>query len=221
MKAEGIKLVVDMALYLQRVRADGITEVLPCRLIGFVEAEGLIIRPQDASGFPLLAEGEFITTRMSVGDSRYAFSCKVLSVLEQPYLHMHLSYPQEISGVMKRNAARLHMHIPIRLSLQVAEEVVSVLISDISSSGACLLAESPLGNSSDTLNIEFRVPFDQNLINLPCIVRYVMTDKDEGKLYYRHGVAFEFESDIEQWQLEQFIELLINKQYAVPDTGER
>jgi len=219
MKSEGLKLVVGMRLYLQRIRTDGITEVMPCSLIGFVESQGLIIRPLEDAILPLLKIGQSITTRMSVGDNRYAFSCEVLTVTELPYPHVHLSYPKEISGVMMRGAPRFRMHMPIRLSLHVGQEVVSVLVSDISSSGACLLAESSLGNDSDILNIEFRVPFDQTLINLPCIVRYVLPEQDDSKEYYRHGVAFQFQSDEEQWKLDQFIEMLITKQYAAPSVG--
>lgn len=219
MKSEGLGLTVGMRLYLQYIRRDGITEVLPCNLIGFVEGQGLIIRLIGDAVMPMLEVGQNITTRMTVGDSRYAFSCEVLTVTKNPYPHIHLSYPQEISGVMMRSAPRFRMKLPLRLSLQMENEVVSVLISDISSTGACLLAELPLGEDSDTLNIEFRVPFDQTLISLPCNVCYVLSEQDEGQSYYRHGVAFEFNSDEEQLQLERFIELLIKKQYAVPGVG--
>lgn len=216
MKSGGLSLIVGMTLYLQRVRPDGVTEVLPCKLIGFVEGQGIIIRPLQDNILPVLEQGQTVSTRMPVADNRYAFSCEVLTVNELPYPHVHLSYPQELSGVMIRAAPRFRMHMPIRLSLHVDEDVVSVLISDISSSGACLLAESPLGVDLDTLNIEFRIPFEQSLINLPCSVRYVLAEQDGSKSYYRHGVSFQFNSDEEQWQLNQFIELLINKQYAVP-----
>jgi len=216
MKADGLNLKTGMSLYIQRIRTDGVTEVLSCNLIGFVEGQGLIVKPHDDSTLASLNVGEKITTRMSVGDSRYAFSCTILTLNEQPYTHIHLSYPEEISGIMKRAAPRFHINMPIRLSLHIGVDIVSVLISDISSSGACLLSESPLGGHADTLNIEFRVPFDQTLLTLPCVVRYVLTEQEDGKHYYRHGVAFQFVSDEDQWQLNQFIEMLINKQYAVP-----
>ena len=216
MKADGLNLKIGMPLYIQRMRTDGITEVLLCHLVGFGDGQELIVQPQDDSSFACLKVGDQITTRMSVDDSRYAFSCKILTLNEHPHSHIHLSYPEEISGIMKRAAPRFHMNLPIRLSLHIGADIVSVLISDISSTGACLLAETPLGGHADILNIEFRVPFDQTLLTLPCVVRYVLTEQDNGKHYYRHGVVFEFVSDEDQWQLNQFIEMLISKQYAVP-----
>lgn len=218
MKAEGLRLAVGMTLTLQRLREDGITEVLPCSLIGFVEGQGLIVRPQDEGVLSTLVKGESLTTRLAVEDKRYAFLCQVLTLVKLPYPHIHLSYPQAIQGILKRGAPRFRLHKPIRLSLQQGDELVKVSISDISSSGACLLAEQPLGLDSDTLNIEFRVPFDKTLITLPCIVRYVLAEQDENGCIYRHGVAFQFSSSAEQLELEQFIALLVHKQYALPDS---
>ena len=218
MKAEGLRLSVGMKLYLQHLRPDGITEVLHCSLIGFVEGQGLNVRPQDEAAFSTLSKGEWLTTRMAVDERRYAFACEVLTLVRQPYLHIHLSYPEEIQGIFKRVAPRYRIHKPIRLSLHLGDEQVKVAISDISNSGACLLADVPLGVNSDTLNIEFRVPFDQSLITLPCSVRYVLAEQDEGGSQYRHGVAFQFSSTEEQCEVEQFIALLVNKQYAQPST---
>ncbi|MBD3670351.1 MAG: PilZ domain-containing protein [Gammaproteobacteria bacterium] len=219
MRAEGLQLKQGMRLYLQRDREDGVTEVLPCSLVDYIDQRELIIESINPEHYPSFVKGGCYTTRIVIDERRYAFMTEVLFTIEQPHPRIHLSYPREIEGIFKRSAPRYQLTRPVRLKLQTEQATVSVRVHDISNSGACLIAEKSLANDSDLLNIELRDPFNPSLITLHCLVRYVLLDMVEGQIRYRHGVEFQFNNEEEQLQLERFIEYLLHEQYARPSSG--
>jgi hypothetical protein len=217
MKADGLQLKTGTRLYLQRSRPDGVIEVMPCTLDRTIDNQELVVHPQSSEDFPSFAEGETYTTRIVAGNKRYAFATTILSKAEQQQM-IHLSYPQEMETVYTRKAPRFLIAKPIRLSLRSGDKTVAVYIHDISRSGACLIAEHSLAKGDDVLNIELRDPFDQSLITLHCLVRYVLFDMVDGVINYRHGVEFQFADDDEQLQLERFIEYLLHERFASPSS---
>ena len=220
MKAEGLQLRVGTQLYLQRSRPDGVTEVMPCILNRSFSDQELVVHPQSTEDFPSFITGESYTTRIVEGDKRHAFTTTIVSKTEKPHPEIHLSFPREIDGVFIRKAPRFLIAKPVRLSLRAGDETVAIYVHDISRSGACLIAETCLAKGDDVLNIELRAPFDQSLITLRCLVRYVMFDLVNGVINYRHGVEFQFQGDDEQLQLENFIEYLLHERFAFPSSTQ-
>lgn len=212
-----LNLVVGSTLQLDV--AGSRTGALPVTLIGYVTDRSIMVMLSGMAeaGLKLpLQYGDACVVRFEAGDNLYAFDTQVLSIVEQPYLHAHLAYPQGVQGSMVRRSQRVPVNdMVMMLVMEEAGRKLSVALADISLSGARLVAGSRLGDVGERFSIE--IPHlgqtGTERVALPCRVRYVREEQSvsaSAKRVYHHGVEF---SDLSR-QAQLFIERYIGEKVA-------
>lgn len=212
-----LNLVVGSTLQIELPQAG--TPTVPVTLIGYVPGRSIMVMLQSTAeppARPLMRGGDPCVVRFESGDNLYAFDSQVLCLAEQPFLHVHLSYPQGVQGAMVRRSQRVPVNdVVMMLVMEEAGRKMSVALADISQSGARLVAGSRLGEIGERFSIE--IPHVGNTgterVVLPCRVRYVREEQSASagnKRVYHHGVEF---TDLSR-QAQVFIERYIGDKVA-------
>jgi c-di-GMP-binding flagellar brake protein YcgR len=170
------------------------------KVIGFVRGASLLVSmPITANGLRLqLMEKEKLVMRSFSGQNAFGFACTIDRICKIPYEYMHLSFPDDIQGIMIRKAPRVKTRIiaAVQDSKTGAEKQISALISDISANGVSLESRQPLGDKGGILNLSFRVQLHNidAYLSLKGIIRAVFTvdpaDHSKNALI-RHGIEFQ------------------------------
>jgi hypothetical protein len=169
-------------------------------VIGYLRGVSLLVTmPITANGLRLqLSEKEKLVMRSFSGQNAFGFACTIQRIIKIPYEYMHLSFPEDIQGIMIRKAPRVKTHIVATVRDVKSGDAgqVSALISDISANGVSLEARNVLGNKGDVLNLAFRVQLHNvdAYLSLKGIIRAVITvdPADTSKTApIRHGVEFQ------------------------------
>ena len=173
---------------------------VPVILIGFVPGRTIMVMlaPGSEADVPLaLRTGDACVVRFEAGDSLYAFDTQVLWQAEQPFLHVHLAYPQGVQGALVRRSPRVQVNdMVMMLVMEEAGRKLSVALADISLLGARLVAGMRLGEVGERFSIE--IPHlgqsGTERVALPCRVCYVREEQSAStganKRVYHHGVEF-------------------------------
>lgn len=220
MNAPTLNLVVGSLFQLDIPQHPG--GAIPVTLIGFVPGRSLMIMlaPGSEAGVPMplaLRPGDPCVVRFEAGDSLYAFDTRVLWQTEQPFLHIHLAYPQGVQGTLVRRSPRVQVNdMVMMLVMEEAGRKLSVALADISLLGARLVAGTRLGEVGERFSIE--IPHigqgGSERVALPCRVCYVREEQSVSsntkKRVYHHGVEF---SDLSRQAL-MFIERYIGDKVA-------
>ena len=169
------------------------------KVIGFLRGASLLVSmPITANGLRLqLREKEKLVMRSFSGQNAFGFACKIERICKIPYEYMHLSFPDDIQGIVIRKAPRVKTRIiaAVQDSKSGADKQISALISDISANGVSLEARQPLGDKGDILKLEFRVQLHNidAYLSLKGVIRAVFTvdpsDTSKSTLI-RHGIEF-------------------------------
>lgn len=169
------------------------------KVIGFLRGASLLVTtPVTANGLRLqLLEGETVVMRSFSGQNAFGFACTIERVIKTPYEYLHLSFPDNIQGIVIRKAPRVKTRIiaAVQDSKPDAEQI-SALISDISANGVSLDAKRPLGDKGDILNLAFRVHLHNvdAYLSVKGVVRAVLSGDavDASKPdVIRHGIEFQ------------------------------
>ena len=170
------------------------------KVIGFLRGRSLLVTtPVTANGVRLqLVEGENVIMRSFTGQKIFAFACSVEKVCKLPYEYLHLSFPDNIEGVVIRKAPRIKVNI-IATTIEShpgATEHVPAMISDISATGASLDAKQQLGKKGDILNLEFKVNLHNMdvYLSIKGVIRTVLGDNPAEAPQadiIRHGIEFQ------------------------------
>ncbi|OIQ99917.1 flagellar protein YcgR [mine drainage metagenome] len=169
------------------------------KVIGFLRGASLLVSmPITANGLRLqLMEKEKLVMRSFSGQNAFGFACTIERICKIPYEYMHLSFPDNIQGIMIRKAPRVKTRIiaAVQDTKTGAEKQISALISDISANGVSLEARQMLGDKGDVLNLAFRVQLHNidAYLSLKGVIRAVFTvdPADHSKTaLIRHGIEF-------------------------------
>jgi hypothetical protein len=172
------------------------------RVIGFLRGTSLLVTmPITANGLRLqLSEKEKLVMRSFSGQNAFGFSCTIQRIIKIPFEYMHLSFPDEIQGIMIRKAPRVKTTIIATVydGKSGEDEQVSAVISDISANGASLEAKSVLGDKGDVLRLSFRVQLHNidAYLSLTGVIRAIFTvDPADASASsrperVRHGIEF-------------------------------
>ncbi|MGB0466585.1 MAG: flagellar brake protein [Pontibacterium sp.] len=172
---------------------------LSAQLLGYQDGESLMVSPVSPAGnTPVAAEGQALTARLMSGNYVAAFSTRIIKIQDTPFSYWHLEYPQ---GLEVRRI-RKHTRVPISLKVSLDEYEegslpmgvwpCSSFCSNLSLSGACIEALSPLGSVGDKLYLTLRVSvanIDQ-VILAPVMLRNVYQSEGDPASVYSHGVEF-------------------------------
>jgi hypothetical protein len=170
------------------------------KVIGFLRGASLLVTtPVTANGLRLqLLEGETVVMRSFSGQSAFGFACTIERVIKTPYEYLHLSFPDNIQGIVIRKAPRVKTRIiaAVQDNKPGATEQAPALISDISANGVSLDAKQALGKKGDILNLAFRVHLHNidAYLSVKGIVRAVLSGDavDASKSgVIRHGIEFQ------------------------------
>lgn len=193
-----LNLVVGSVLQLETPQYHG--AAVPVTLIGYVPGRSILVMlaASAETGTRLaLHTGDPCVVRFESGDSLYAFDTQVLWQAEQPFVHVHLAYPQGVQGTLVRRSPRVQVNdMVMMLVMEEAGRKLSVALADISLLGARLVAGSRLGEVGERFSIE--IPHigqsGNERVALPCRVCYVREEQSLSpggkKRVYHHGVEF-------------------------------
>lgn len=168
-------------------------------LIGYVRDEYLLIKIPTVDDVPIpIREGERINVRVFTGVKVCAFESTVDRVFVHPLFYAHLSFPQKIEGVSLRTAMRVKANFPGRVMTSQSgksSEQHSVVVANVSVTGALVESGDALGDKGETFDLEFALGSgDQSLrLQTTATVRNVNTRKAasaEQRTVYTYGVEF-------------------------------
>jgi c-di-GMP-binding flagellar brake protein YcgR len=131
------------------------------RLIGYLPGGSVIVSaPESAGKLVFLRAGQNFKVRMLRGDSVLGFTAPIVMVQSKPYPHLHLACPKEVDRIVVRNARRVMSDIwGTARNMEAVEgaDPISVELIDLSMTGARLVAEEPLGEHGDVLQLRFQI----------------------------------------------------------------
>jgi hypothetical protein len=170
------------------------------KVIGFLRGTSLLVTvPITASGLRLqLMEKQKVVMRSFSGQNAFGFACTIERIIKIPYEYMHLSFPDNIQGIMIRKAPRIKTRIitTVQDSKKSSAAQISALISDVSANGVSLESKQALGVKGDVLNLAFRIQLHNvdAYLSVKGIIRAVVSgDESEANKseLIRHGIEFQ------------------------------
>ncbi len=187
-------------------------------LVGYVTDKSLIVTPAYDDGSHMnLKIGDELSVRYLGRDKSYAFYSKIIQVNKSPYLHFHLQYPEGVQGLSARRVTRTPIEGPIlQLNISDGASTISVVMADISTSGARLISETRLGGDGERFIIEMpNINASQSgHLSLPCTIRHVQEQYPDnlGQVtYFHHGVEFDQLEEAAQLFIARFIQDSISR----------
>ncbi len=121
-------------------------------LIGYYGKQSLIISSPSAcqSSACQLVVGDKLELYFFSGKTFFRFISYVEKINAVPFKYLHLSFPTHIAGQTIRNAKRINVHIAATINANNPE---SVIVSDISETGARIKANKKIGSPKDTIEL--------------------------------------------------------------------
>ena len=165
------------------------------KLIGYVNNASLLVTsPIDTNGLRLqLIEGEKLVVRVFSSQNAFGFASTIEKVCKLPFEYLHLSFPNEVQGMVIRKAPRVRTKIIAAVvTCTQGNESASAIISNLSASGALLDARRNLGGKGDVLKMSFRVNLHNidAYLTVTAAVRAVFSDEADNNGLVHHGLEF-------------------------------
>ena len=196
---ESAQLHVGERLQLELV-ADSLHNHYYTTLIGFVPAHSVLIRTPLVQNLPIpVPEGAGVLVRAFSGRHAFTMESRVDRVCRSPYPYMHLAYPAKVQQTLIRGALRVRVALPGTASSafeQTDAPPRSVILSDLSVSGAQLETELSLGAPGEKFGLAFKFVVQPNNYEVKLTtstqiqsVRKIRKGKGPEELF-SHGVRF-------------------------------
>jgi hypothetical protein len=165
------------------------------RMIGLVPGRSLVVTaPEPAIDSGDLGAGTQLSVRVFTGPEVLAFACEVQCHYEQPFPHLHLTYPHALEQTLMRQARRARVHLPATAEPDSAPGTrVVVSLHDISTLGAQVWSAAPLGEVGEAMMLRLPMepePDSPQPVELVCEIRNVKKDTDVDVRRWRYGVEF-------------------------------
>jgi c-di-GMP-binding flagellar brake protein YcgR len=163
-------------------------------LIGYVDGEYLIVKTPFENGLSIQLHAEdLVTLRILSRVDVFTMTCRIKSIFRGPYHYMHLAFPTDIKSIALRGAVRAKVNIPV----QVNGIAGAGIITDISATGAAIIANKALGLVNEETKIFFEFPIkptNQSAhIDAQATIRSIQelpSKTKEGQIRLSHGVSF-------------------------------
>lgn len=164
----------------------------PSRLIGYVFGKTILVQtPVVGNQVLMLRENQTLSVRAFSNTSAFAFSTQITKIASSPVPYLHLGWPRSVQKVAIRGAARIEFNLSATVTNHSVTPAAqhSVVIVDLSTTGAAFAADKPVGKKDDELTLQFNANLHGIDVSpaLPCIVRAV-TPSQTGPIKY--GVQF-------------------------------
>ena len=135
-------------------------------LIGFVPGHSVLIRTPLLQNLPIpVPEGAKVLVRAFSGRHAFTLESRIDRVCRSPYPYMHLAYPVQVQQTLIRGALRVRIALPgtAASSKDVADAApLTVVLSDLSVSGAQLETEQNLGEPGEKFGLAFKFVVQPN-----------------------------------------------------------
>lgn len=170
------------------------------KVIGYLPNASLVITtPRIEGKVMLVREGQPLIVRMLSGNTCYGFNSHIIHSSMRPYPHLHLAYPEEMERIVVRKAVRVQANLLVSVSHPSPQDPTQsrdskARILDISTAGAFVVGESPLGESGDLISMTARVPIagTEKYLKMPAIIRSAkQVESEDGRPQYQYGVEFQ------------------------------
>lgn len=164
-------------------------------LIGYLAEQGVIVSTPVLNGrIMLVREGQIFIVRLFSGKSAYAFTAVTKRVTNNPFPHLHLSYPKEVRGLVVRGSTRARANIICHASVDSGTGYACVA-RDISVGGALIAAREKIAEVGKKLSLKMRVKVNdtEHMLALNCQIRSINTARPaaEETPAILHGLSFE------------------------------
>ncbi len=189
------------------------------KVIGYLADRSLLVTTPVVNGKLLLVrDGQAVAARMMAGNDLVGFAVSVIRSCNVPYSYLHLSYPHSLQSVTVRKALRVQLDLEAqaRACLIGGSEVApeskpqTVVIRDMSTTGALLVAEQPLAEVGNCLavSVRIRVAEAEEELNFIAVVRNIKVEQAKQKgesSRFLHGVELQFSERRESVLLHAFV----------------
>jgi c-di-GMP-binding flagellar brake protein YcgR len=170
------------------------------RLIGWVPGRSLIVSaPERGRRTVTVEDGSAVAVRLFSGGRARGYTGTVLHVGNDPFPHLHLSYPARLDALEERRTERVRAALAasvVRAGAAAGERETAAILRDLSNTGALVFTQAPLGAKGERVEIHARLPLENlgdQAVTLPAVIRTAAEGADlKGSLWRsRCGVQFE------------------------------
>ena len=140
-----------------------------------------------------LSVGEPVTLRTLSGVDVFTLTCQVKAIFKAPHYYMHLSFPTDIKSIALRGAIRATVNLPVKVNGIAGASI----ITDISATGAKIIADRALGGLNEEALIYFEFPIKMTTqsehIDVGVTIRNIQQLPSKNKdapPRFSHGVLF-------------------------------
>ncbi len=165
-------------------------------LVGFMPGQSLIITTPRKQGKPIIVrEGQTFTVRILHGSAIFGFVARVLKVSSKPFPYLHLDYPGDVETAVVRNAPRVTTEIQATVTLPKESDAGerTVVVADISSTGARIMDSEKLGGVGTVIQIThpIRVCGGEDMLKVMGLIRNIReVAQEDGSRLFVHGIEF-------------------------------
>ncbi len=189
------------------------------KVIGYLEDRSLLVTtPQSGGRLVRVREGQPLAARMMAGNDLVGFTVSVMRGCAVPYPYLHLTYPKDLQSVTVRKALRVTLEMSATAQacstgtekVSPDSEIRKIIIRDMSTTGALLVADAPLVDTGNCLavSVKITVAEAEEDLTFTVMVRNIKVEqaKEKGKpSQFLHGVEFQFSDRQESVLLHAFV----------------
>lgn len=161
------------------------------KLVGYLNKHSITVtQPKAGDALVEVSVGDQFFVRGFAGAKTYEYTANVLAVASQPYPHLHLSFPEQVSTLQMRGAIRIKIQMPCFIVAAVNGLKMPATINDLSTSGASIVSNVKLGQRSEAIQINVSLPIEGEVqaYAISAVIRNVGQANDENSVTY--GVEF-------------------------------
>ena len=189
------------------------------KVIGYLEDRSLLVTsPQQGGKLRRVREGQPVAARMMAGNKLVGFSVSELRSCAVPYAYLHLSYPHDLQSVTVRKALRVTLNMPANAQacntgtqeVNLDNDIHKIVIRDMSTTGALLVADAPLADNGNSLTVSVQVDVagEPEELTFTVVVRNIKVEQATEKGHssqFLHGVEFQFSDRRESVLMHAFV----------------
>lgn len=194
------------------------------KVVGFLDHVSLLVTaPEFNANRQTLREKEKVLIRGFSKQTAFAFDSVIKKVNTFPFSYLHLSFPEKIQGSLVRKDPRIKVRIIASIKKQEGddlEEKVSVLISNLSASGAFAHHKNGVFNANQKVQVTFQIKVHgiENVMVMNAIIRNIVKQEDAAMTEsLGTGLGLQF-VDIEQQSFLLLQSLAYQQMIEQPDT---
>ncbi len=189
------------------------------KVIGYLKDRSLLVTsPQQGGKLKRVRDGQPVAARMMAGNNLVGFTVTVLRSCCVPYSYLHLSYPHDLQSVTVRKALRVALDLPASAKAcatgagetDLNSEAHKIVIRDMSTTGALLVADAPLADTGNSLVVSLKVTVAEaeEELAFTAVVRNIKVEQATEKgcsSQFLHGVELQFSDRRESVLLHAFV----------------